>query len=301
MKSIPSPLSERPLPLRATPWKRSVLGRLWGHRGARAGIFVLSGLVVMALLGPILTTHDPLGVSLRERLKPPSSSYWLGTDGLGRDIYTRILYGARYSLYIGLLATTLSAVIGVPIGLLAGFYAGSQAGGIDTIFMRVMDVILAFPEVLLALVVVSALGPSLQNAIIAVGVVGIPVYARLGRASVLTVKEREFVLAARVNGASDFRIVTRHILPNSVQPLIVQGTLGMATAILVVAALSFLGLGATPPTPEWGAMLLDGRGVLETAPWVGGFPGLAIFAVVIGINLLGDGLRDALDPRIVVI
>ena len=284
--------------VRRAGWRRGPLGRLLRHRGAVIGLIVLGALVAAAIFAPLLASHDPLIPSLRERLSRPSAANLLGTDGLGRDILSRMLFGARYSLPVGLLSTGMSILIGAPAGFLAGFYAASNRNWIDNVLMRIMDTVLAFPSFLLALMLVSALGPSLENAMIAVGIVGIPVFARLARGSTLATKERDFVTAARVVGANDLRLILRHLLPNSVQPLIVQGTLGVATAILTAAGLSFLGLGARPPTPEWGTMLNDGRAVLETAPWVTVFPGLAILAAVIGINLLGDGLRDALDPRL---
>jgi peptide/nickel transport system permease protein len=245
-----------------------------------------------------LATFDPLAPALRERLAAPTPKHLLGTDGLGRDIFSRLVFGARYSLPVGLLSTALSLVLGSALGFLAGYYAASERQWVDTLTMRTMDTILAFPSFLLALMLVSALGPSLENAMLAVGIVGIPVFARLARGAVLATKTREYVTAAHVYGAGDLHILLRHILPNSVQPLIVQGTLGVGTAILTAAGLSFLGLGARPPAPEWGSMLNDGRAVLQTSPWVTVYPGLAILAAVLGINLIGDGLRDALDPRI---
>ena len=298
MSTIIKALRERQISINSSRGSRSVVGQLLRHRGPQAGLFVVICLHVLALFAPLLATHGPILPSLSDRLSPPSRSHWFGTDGLGRDVFSRMLFGARYSLSMGFLATICSVIIGGPIGFLAGFYAGSQRGWIDGILMRIMDIMLAFPALLLALLLVSALGPSLENAVIAVVMVSVPIYARLARGSVLVVKEREYVTAARVCGTTDLIIVIRHILPNSIQPLIVQGTLGVGAAILVGAALSFLGLGVRPPTPEWGAMIYDGRGVLETAPWVAGFPGLGVLATVLGINLLGDGLRDALDPRI---
>ena len=287
-----------PVSAPAARWRTSLAGRLLRHRGAQVGLVLVAGLAVVALVAPLLAPYDPVAPALRDRLKPPSPEHWFGTDGLGRDILSRVLVGARLSLPIGLLSTSIALLVGAPLGLLAGFYAGSSRRWIDTLFMRLMDILLAFPGFLLALMLVSALGPSLPNAMLAVGIVAIPVYARLARGAVLKTRELEYVTAAQVAGANDWRIIVRHVLPNSVQPLIVQGTLGVASAILTAAGLSFLGLGARPPTPEWGAMLSDGRSVIEMAPWVTVFPGLAIVAAVLGINLLGDGLRDALDPRL---
>jgi peptide/nickel transport system permease protein len=278
--------------------KRSVWSRFLRHAGARAGFAVLVIFVAAAIAAPALSPHDPIQPALRDRLRPPSGQFWMGTDQLGRDVWSRILHGARYSLPIGLLSTGISLLVGAPAGMIAAFYTGTSRAWIDRAIMRAMDILLAFPAFLLALMLVTALGPSLINAMIAVGIVGIPVYARLAYAAVLSTKEREFVTAARACGAADLSIIRRHVVPNSIQPLIVQGTLGVATAILAAAGLSFLGLGARPPAPEWGAMLNDGRVALETAPWVTIFPGAAILTAVIAINLVGDGLRDALDPRV---
>jgi peptide/nickel transport system permease protein len=272
--------------------------RFLRHRGACAGLLILAVFTVAAIAAPYLSGRDPIEPSLRHRLRPPSADFWLGTDALGRDLWSRLLYGARLSLPIGLLSTGLSVLVGAPAGLAAGFYASSAVGWVERLIMRVMDMLLAFPAFLLALMLVSALGPGLVNAMLAVGIVGIPVYARIAHAAALAVRQREFVTAAQASGASDVTILWRHLLPNSIQPLIVQGTLGVATAILAAAGLSFLGLGAQPPAPEWGAMLSDGRVNLETAPWTTMFPGLAILFTVVAINLVGDGLRDALDPRL---
>lgn len=272
--------------------------RFLRHKGACAGFLILVVLTVAAIAAPYLAGRDPIEPSLRNRLRPPSAEFWLGTDALGRDLWSRMLYGARLSLPIGLLATGLSVLAGAPAGIAAGYYAGSSVGWVERLIMRVMDILLAFPAFLLALMLVSALGPGLVNAMLAVGIVGVPVYARIAHAAVLAVRQREFVAAAQASGASDATIIWRHLLPNSVQPLIVQGTLGVATAILAAAGLSFLGLGARPPAPEWGAMLNDGRVNLDSAPWTTMFPGLAILSTVVAINLVGDGLRDALDPRL---
>lgn len=289
-QQIPADQSIRP--------RRSFARRLLRHRSAQIGLVIVSGLLLILILAPQLAPYDPIIPSLSERLQAPSALYWLGTDGLGRDILSRVLYGSRYSLPVGILATVGAVLIGGPLGLFAGYYSGTHRAWIDNLLMRFMDIMLAFPGFLLALMLVSALGPGLENAMIAVAIVSVPIYARVVRGAVLATKEREFVTAAQACGARDTMIMVRHIIPNSVQPLIVQSTLGVAFAILTAAGLSFLGLGARPPDPEWGAMLNDGRGVLETAPWVTAFPGLAIMIAVLGINLLGDGLRDTLDPRL---
>ena len=255
------------------------------HRGALVGLFLIGLFLVMA--------HDPLAQNLAERLEAPSPGNWMGTDEFGRDVLSRVLYGARVSLRVGLVAVAISLLFGGFIGLVSGFYGGS----LDLLVMRLMDVVLAFPAILLAIAVVAVLGPSLNNAMIAVGITGIPVYARLVRGVVLQVKSLEYVTAARALGAGDARILAKAVLPNCVAAILVQTSLGLATAVLDAAGLSFLGLGAQPPTPEWGAMLSQGRELILDAPWALTAPGVAILLSVLGFNLLGDGLRDALDPR----
>ncbi len=240
-----------------------------------------------------IAPQDPLVQDLYGRLSPPSGKNWFGTDDFGRDILSRVIHGARVSLHVGVAAVAIALVVGTAIGLIAGYWGGL----LDNVLMRLMDLMLAFPSILLAIVVVAVLGPSLSNAMLAVGIVSIPQYARLVRASVLSIREQDYVTAARALGAGDARIILTAILPNCIAPLIVQSTLGMAGAILDAAGLSFLGLGAQPPTPEWGAMLSSGRDFILSAPWVLTFPGLAILLTVLAFNLLGDGLRDALDPK----
>ena len=254
---------------------------------------ILCMLLLMALLAPVLAPYDPLAQDLYQRLQPPSTDHWFGTDDFGRDILSRIVYGSRISLRIGLIAISL-ALTG---GTLFGFVAGYRGGMVDMLIMRSMDLMLAFPSILLAIAIVAVIGPGIENAILAVSIVLVPQFARLVRSSVLTVREATYVEAARALGATESRLLFYSILPNCTAPLIVQTTLGMGTAILDAAGLSFLGLGAQPPMPEWGAMLSGGRELLLRAPWVMPFPGLAIFAVVLGLNLFGDGLRDALDPK----
>lgn len=263
-------------------------------RPAMVGAAILLVFIVLAAAGPQLSPHDPLAQDLYHRLEKPGPGHVLGTDELGRDILSRIFYGARISLEIGFVAVGIALLAGSFLGLIAGYYGGM----LDMVIMRIMDLMLAFPSILLAIVIVAVLGPSLTNAMIAVGIVVIPQYARQVRASVLSLREEEYVTAARALGASDTAILFRSILPNAIPPLIVRTTLGMATAILDAAGLSFIGLGAQPPTPEWGAMLSHGREYILEAPWVLTAPGVAILLVVIGFNLFGDGLRDVLDPRV---
>ena len=254
---------------------------------------ILCMLLLMALLAPVLAPYDPLAQDLYQRLQPPSADHWFGTDDFGRDILSRIVYGSRISLRIGLIAISLALTGGTLFGLVAGY----RGGMVDMLIMRSMDLMLAFPSILLAIAIVAVIGPGIENAILAVSIVLVPQFARLMRSSVLTVREATYVEAARALGATESRLLFYSILPNCTAPLIVQTTLGMGTAILDAAGLSFLGLGAQPPVPEWGAMLSGGRELLLRAPWVMTFPGLAIFAVVLGLNLFGDGLRDALDPK----
>ncbi len=269
------------------------LQQLWRHRSGRIGLTLSVSLVLAALLGPWLVPYSPTSRDYLALLQPPSWAHPLGTDYLGRDVLARILYGARISLVVGLVSVGLAVAAGVVIGMVAGYWGGI----VDAVAMRAMDVLLAFPGILLAIGIMAALGPSLTNAMIAVGIVSIPVYARLVRGSVLAVRETEYVLAARAVGLSPWRILIRHVLPNALVPLFVQATLGIGTAVLDTAGLGFLGLGAQPPTPEWGTMLADARPYMRTAPWILWAPGVAIAWMVLGFNLLGDGLRDVLDPR----
>src|SRR5699024_3455401 len=257
------------------------------------GFCIIFILIVTAIFAPLIATHSPTEQSILNQYQKPSSEHWLGTDALGRDIFSRIIYGTRISIQIGVIAVGISMIIGVLLGAVAGYFGR----WVDQIIMRFIDILLAFPSILLAIALVAVLGPSLRNAMIAVGIIGIPQFARIIRSAVLSVKETEYIEAARAIGAKHGRTLMQHVLPNCTAPIIVQATLSVGTAILDAAGLSFLGLGAQPPTPEWGAMLSDGRAALQNAPWVITFPGLAIFFVVIGFNLFGDGLRDALDPK----
>jgi ABC-type dipeptide/oligopeptide/nickel transport system permease subunit len=263
------------------------------HRLAVIGLGVILALVVLALGARQIAPHDPVRQDLPHALAKPSAEFPLGTDEFGRCILSRILFGARLSLLVGVIATAIGATAGIVLGLCAGYFPRADAP-----VMRCMDVLLAFPSILLAIAVVAALGPSLGNVMIAVGVRSVPSFARVSRSMVLSLKELEFVQGAAALGASHARVLFRHILPNSVSPLLVFSSMQVATAILLAAILSFLGLGVQPPTPEWGKMVSDGRSYLMDAPHVSLFPGLAIFIAVMGFNCLGDGLRDALDPRV---
>ena len=270
------------------------LGRLLRGHLAKVGLAVLAALVVAATLAPHLAPYDPVEQRLEQMLERPGRAYLLGTDDLGRDILSRLVYGARVSLLVGLLSVGISLVAGVSLGLVAGY----RGGWLDEVIMRAMDGLLAFPALVLALAITAALGPSLRNAMIAIGVVGIPGFARLVRGQVLSLRAQEFVEAARAGGLGDARIVLRHIVPGTLAPLIVHASLRVAFAVLAEAGLSFLGLGVQPPTPSWGAMLSAGREYLETAPWLCMAPGAAIFVTTLSFNFVGDGLRDAFDPRL---
>jgi peptide/nickel transport system permease protein len=270
-----------------------VLVRVLRSRSALVGGAVLLLIVLLALAAPVISPYDPIKTNQRLSLEQPSFEHLMGTDRFGRDIFSRVVFAGQTSLPIGIVSVAIGVLVGVSVGLLAGFYGGS----VDAISMRIVDLLLAFPGILLALAIIAILGGSLTNLMIAVGIAAIPDYVRITRGTVLSVKEREFVLAARVIGCRGPAIMLRHILPNVVAPVIVLATLGMAAAIITGSALSFLGLGIKPPTPEWGNMLAEGREFLQRAPWVAFFPGAAIMLTVLSINLLGDGLRDALDPR----
>ncbi|MGC9372036.1 MAG: ABC transporter permease [Thermovirgaceae bacterium] len=268
--------------------------RLKQNRMAMVGLSVLVILVICAIFAPLIAPHDPLKMDVLHRLEPPSAVHWLGTDNFGRDIFSRIVYGSRISLYVGFIAVGIGAVFGGLIGGISGYFGGK----LDNFIMRIMDVLLAIPQIILALAIVSVFGTNLTNVMIAVGVSILPRYARVVRASALSVREQEYVEAARALGAGDLSIIVETLIPNCMAPIIVQSTLGVAKAILSAATLSFLGMGIQPPTPEWGSMLSAGRQFLRNAPHITIFPGLAIVIVVISLNMLGDGLRDALDPRL---
>ena len=273
---------------------RRIMKQLLRNRRAVVGGIVLLIIVFMAILAPYVTTHDPVKQNIRNQLQPPSREHFFGTDQFGRDIYSRVIYGARLSLRVGFLAISFALVVGCFLGLVSGYYGG----WLDMIVMRVIDILLALPGFLLALSIVAALGPGLENVIMAIGVSYIPSFARMMRSAVLATRELDYVDAAQALGASDWRIIFQHILPNSISPIIVLTTLSMAGAILSPAGLSFLGRGAQPPTPEWGSMIATARPFIRVSHWAVTVPGLAIFITVMCLNLVGDGLRDALDPRL---
>ena len=258
-----------------------------------AGAAITILMILVALLAPLLAPYDPSAQETRRRLEGPSEKHMLGLDDLGRDVLSRILYGARISLRVGFSVVLIASMIGVLLGAMAGYFGGK----IDTLIMRICDILLAFPGILLAIALVAVLGPSINNVIIALATIGWVGYARLVRGQVLKIREMEFVTAARALGAKSFRVILRHVLPNVLSPVIVMATLGLAGAILSEAALSFLGLGVQPPTPSWGAMLTSGRRYLGLANHLAIFPGIAIMLAVMGLNFLGDGLIDALDPK----
>jgi peptide/nickel transport system permease protein len=272
----------------------TVLRALRRDRAAMLGLALFAIIVLAAAFADQIAPYNPALVHPRERLQRPSATYLLGTDELGRDVLSRIIFGARVSLAVGAIAVGIAATVGITLGLVAGF----RGGFVDGLIMRALDGVLAFPSVVLALAIITVLGPSLTNAMIAIGIVTIPTFARVTRGSVLSIKQREFVEASRACGATDARLMLRVVLPNCLSPLLVQISISFAAAILVEAALAFLGLGVQPPTPSWGAMLDTGRKYLDQTAWYSISAGAAIFLAVLSLNLLGDGLRDALDPRL---
>jgi dipeptide transport system permease protein len=291
-------------PVSVDPSRRARFAEFWYYfsenRGAVIGFWFFVFLVVLAIFAPLIAPHAPNAQYRDAVLVPPfwqeggRAAYLLGTDAVGRDILSRLIYGTRFSLFIGVIVTTISLVGGIVIGVIAGYFRG----WVDTVIMRLMDIILAFPSLLLALVLVAVLGPGLTNAMIAIALVFQPHFVRLTRAAVMAEKTRDYVVAAKVAGAGNLRLMFRTILPNCMAPLIVQATLSFSNAILDAAALGFLGMGAQPPTPEWGTMLAEAREFILRAWWVVTLPGLAILITVLAINLMGDGLRDALDPKL---
>lgn len=269
--------------------------KLRADRRAVLGLGAIGLMVLLAILAPLVSRWDPTGIALANQLQPPSSAHWLGTDLQGRDVWARLVYGARISLSVGFLSQGISLSIGLSLGLISGFYGK----WVDEAVMRLADVTLAFPSLLLLIALAAAFEPSLTTVLVTIGVVGWAGMARIVRGQVLVVRQLEYVQAARALGERDYRIITRHLLPNVIAPVVIAATLGVAGAIMAEAALSFLGLGVQPPTPSWGSMIADGRDLeqLRHAPWTSLSPGLAIGAAVLGFNLLGDALRDALDPR----
>ena len=278
--------------------KRSQLKEIWRrfrrNKQAMVGMCMLLLMIFSAIFASVISPYDPLQQDIINRLQPPSAAHFFGTDELGRDIFSRILYGSRISLTVGLIAVSISSVVGCALGAIAGYYGGV----LDNVIMRCTDVLMAIPSILLNISIVAALGTGLQNVMIAIGISSVPAYCRIMRASLLSLKDQEFVDASRAAGASDPYIILNHILPNSLAPLIVQATLKIGGAILSCASMSFIGLGIVPPTPEWGAMLSTGRDFLRDAPHLTAFPGMAIMFAVFAMNLMGDGLRDAVDPKL---
>jgi len=272
---------------------RRALRRLFKRKGAVIGLVVIATFILLALFSPFVSPYDPIATSWTLVRKTPSAQHWFGTDDLGRDILTRVIFGARASLMAGLISVTIALTIGVPLGLLSGY----RGGFIDALISRITDAMLACPFLILAIALAAFLGPSLGNAMIAIGISATPVFVRLTRGQVMSVKVEDYVEAARAMGNPRWRIALFHILPNIMPALLVQATLSIAAAIIAEAALSFLGLGQQPPAPSWGSMLNAAQRFLTTAPWMAIWPGFSIFLVVLSLNLVGDGLRDALDPR----
>ncbi|ERN51992.1 ABC transporter permease [Alkalihalophilus pseudofirmus] len=275
-----------------SPW-REAFKQLKKNKLAIVGLIIITSFILIAIFAPLLTSSSYSETNPANRLQGPSMEHWFGTDDFGRDIFTRIVYGARLSLQVGFFAVTGALIFGTTLGLIAGYYGR----WIDMLISRIFDIMLAFPSILLAIAIVAILGPSLQNALIAIAIVNVPIFGRLVRSKVISLREEEFIMAAKAQGMKNGRIIFHHILPNSLAPIIVQATLGFGTAILEAAALGFLGLGAQAPMPEWGKMLSDSRQFIQSAPWTVLFPGFSIMLVVLGFNMIGDGLRDALDPK----
>jgi peptide/nickel transport system permease protein len=286
---LQKPHVEEPL---ISPW-RDAWKNFSKNKVAVIGCVIVIFFIILAIFANFIAPYGINEQNLADKHLPPSSKHWFGTDDFGRDILSRVIFGARISLSVGFFSVVGSAIVGSFLGIIAGYYGR----WIDAIISRIFDILLAFPSILLAIAVVAMLGPSLQNALIAIAIINVPTFGRLLRSRVLTVKEEEYITAARAIGMRDSRILLHHVLPNSMAPIIVQGSLAIASAIIEAAALGFLGMGAQPPTPEWGKMLSDSKDFIIQAPWTVFFPGIAIMLTVLGFNLMGDGLRDALDPR----
>lgn len=285
-------IAEAQLEKESGPWRDAWRG-FRKSKVAVVGMAVVIFFILIAIFAPWIASQGINDQNMSDRLHPPSAEYWFGTDDFGRDILSRIIHGARISLAVGFFSVIGSVVVGSILGIIAGYYGR----WVDVIISRIFDIMLAFPSILLAIAIVAVLGPSLRNALIAIATINVPNFGRLIRSKVLSIKEDEYITSAKAIGMKDARILFSHILPNSMAPVIVQGTLAIATAILEAAALGFLGLGAQAPQPEWGKMLADSKDYLQSAPWTMIFPGLAIMLTVLGFNLMGDGLRDALDPK----
>lgn len=273
---------------------KDFMKRYLRHSLVMTGSVIVLILLFTAIFGPSLAPYDPLQMDFTARFAPPSAEHLFGTDEFGRDTFSRVLYGARVSFQVAFIAVAISGTVGIFLGALAGFFGR----WVDEVIMRIMDIMFAFPAVLLAITIMAILGRGVENAMVAIGIVYTPIFARVTRAAVISVRGREYVTAARALGQGDLTIIFQHILPNAIGPIIVQTSLSLAFAILAEAALSFFGLGTQPPDPSWGIMLSEGRAYLQQSPWMGIFPGLAIMVAVMGFNFLGDGLRDLLDPRL---
>lgn len=280
--------------------KRSQLSLIWHrlrrNRLAMLGLALMSAILLLAVFADVIANYDTevVGMNMMERLQTPSAKHWFGTDGYGRDVFARIIHGSRLSLSLSILSMLIAVAIGSMIGAISGYFGGR----VDDVLMRLMDMLLAIPPMLMSISIVAALGRSMANLMLALALAYMPVFARVIRSSILSVKDQEFVEAARACGTSDARIILRHIIPNAVGPIIVQATLAMGSSILTISSLSFMGMGIQPPQPEWGTMLYEGRDLIRTSPYLVIFPGAAIAVSVLSLNLLGDGLRDALDPRL---
>lgn len=280
--------------------KRSQLSLIWHrlrrNRLAMLGLALMSAILLLAVFADVIADYDTevIGMNMMERLQTPSAKHWFGTDGYGRDVFARIIHGSRLSLSLSIISMLIAVAVGSMIGAISGYFGGR----VDDVLMRLMDMLLAIPPMLMSISIVAALGRSMANLMLALALAYMPVFARVIRSSILSVKDQEFVEAARACGTSDARIILRHIIPNAVGPIIVQATLAMGSSILTISSLSFMGMGIQPPQPEWGTMLYEGRDLIRTSPYLVIFPGAAIAVSVLSLNLLGDGLRDALDPRL---
>ena len=280
--------------------KRSQLSLIWHrlrrNRLAMLGLALMSAILLLAVFADVIADYDTkvVGMNMAERLQTPSAKHWFGTDGYGRDVFARIIHGSRLSLSLSIISMLIAVAVGSMIGAISGYFGGR----VDDVLMRLMDMLLAIPPMLMSISIVAALGRSMANLMLALALAYMPVFARVIRSSILSVKDQEFVEAARACGTSDARIILRHIIPNAVGPIIVQATLAMGSSILTISSLSFMGMGIQPPQPEWGTMLYEGRDLIRTSPYLVIFPGAAIAVSVLSLNLLGDGLRDALDPRL---